>query len=242
MEAARLKLFKVSMSEIDSIEQGPVRGFLHRPECGSGDGLVLTHGAGGDCRVALLVAIASAFAEAGWWVLRCDLPFRQRKRFGPPTPASAAEDRRGLREAAGVVRSMAQGRTYLGGHSYGGRQASMLVSEDRSVADGLLLFSYPLHPPKKPQDLRTAHFAHIEKPAMFVHGTNDAFGSIEEMEAALALIPARTELVTIQSAGHDLLKGKFSIGQLVMEPFRRMLDGYGRLGTAAGSRPTTESS
>ncbi|MGA8598330.1 MAG: alpha/beta family hydrolase [Bryobacteraceae bacterium] len=211
------------MTEITSIEQGSVRGFLHRPAEANGDGLVLTHGAGGNCQAALLVAAAGAFAEAGWSVLRCDLPFRQRKRFGPPTPAGAADDRRALKEAAAVLRSILPGRICLGGHSYGGRQASMLVAEDPHVAGSLLLFSYPLHPPKKPQDARTGHFPRLQTPAMFVHGTNDPFGSVEEIRTALAMIPAVTELVTIQKAGHDLLKGSFNIVQLVIEPFQRMI-------------------
>ena len=211
------------MSEITPIEQGSVRGFLHRPAEANGDGLVLTHGAGGNCQAALLVAVAGAFAKTGLSVLRCDLPFRQRKRFGPPTPAGAADDRKALKEAAGVLRSILPGRICLGGHSYGGRQAAMLVAEEPRVADGLLLFSYPLHPPKKPQDARTGHFPRLQTPAMFVHGTNDPFGSVDEIRAALALIPAVTELVTIQNAGHDLLKGSFNIVQLVIEPFQRMI-------------------
>ena len=99
----------------------------------------------------------------------------------------------------------------------------MLLAEDTAVAEGLLLFSYPLHPPKKPEQLRTGHFEQIRKPALFVHGSNDPFGSIEEMQAALALIPGRTELLRVENAGHDLKKGGFDLSKLVMEPLQRML-------------------
>lgn len=92
----------------------------------------------------------------------------------------------------------------LGGHSYGGRQASMLASETSMIANMLLLLSYPLHPPRKPEQLRTQHFPNLRTPALFIHGTRDSFGSIEEMTAALAAIPARHQLTSIEKAGHEL--------------------------------------
>jgi predicted alpha/beta-hydrolase family hydrolase len=80
----------------------------------------------------------------------------------------------------------------------------MLAAEEPDVADALLLLSYPLHPPNRPQDLRTGHFGSIQIPALFVHGTRDTFGSTDEMRAALALIPARTDLAMVEGAGHSL--------------------------------------
>src|SRR5205085_5264650 len=120
----------------------PVRGFLHHPAQAGGAGLVLTHGAGGNCNAPLLLALAEAFAEQGLIVLRCDLPFRQGRSHGPPR-GSGAEDRAGLRHAAEALRKLASGKLFLGGQSYGGRQASMLAADDSAVADGLLLLSYP---------------------------------------------------------------------------------------------------
>src|SRR5436309_15218283 len=110
---------------IASVEQGSVRGFLHKPAGPLSAGLVLTHGAGGNCNAPLLVAIAAAVCRAGALVLRCDLPFRQRKRFGPPAPASAAENRAGLRDAVSALRTLGPEQIFLAGHSYGGRQASI---------------------------------------------------------------------------------------------------------------------
>jgi hypothetical protein len=103
------------------------------------------------------------------------------------------------------MRRMNPRRVFLGGHSYGGRQASMLAADDPHLIDGLLLLSYPLHPPKQPAQLRTAHFSLLQVPALFVHGERDGFGSIAEMELALSLIPARTELLPIARAGHELM-------------------------------------
>src|SRR5271169_5504212 len=158
------------MSAIESFTnqeagQPVVRGFLHRPNGDAIAALVLTHGAGSNCRVPLLVAIAEAFAAGGIAVLRCDLPFRQSRPHGPPF-GNGANDRSGLRRAVEVLREIVPGRTFLGGHSYGGRQASMLAAEDPAIAHGLLLLSYPLHPPGKPQQLRTAHFPKLQTPAL----------------------------------------------------------------------------
>ena len=179
---------------------------LHQPRTPSGDGLVLTHGAGGSARAPLLVALGDAFAARGITVLRYDLPFRQASRTAPPRPAGAARDREGLRMAAAEMRARVGGRVFLGGQSYGGRQASMLVADEARLVDGLLLLSYPLHPPGRPAELRTAHLPKRSAPTLFAHGTRDPFGTLDEIEAARRLIPARTALVAIQSAGHDLFR------------------------------------
>jgi uncharacterized protein len=150
--------------------------------------------------------MANAFAASGFLVLRCDLPFRQLRPHGPPSPGGAARDRDGLRRAVEVLEGKVKGAVYLGGHSYGGRQASMLVSEEPGIADGLLLLSYPLHPPQKPEQLRTAHFPKIRKAAFFVHGTRDGFGTIAEMKTALKLIAGLHALLEVEGAGHELLK------------------------------------
>src|SRR6202161_3580295 len=168
----------------DSANEPPVRGFVHRPANAGDDWLVLTHGAGANCEPPLLLALADAFCLSGLTVLRCDLPFRQLRPHGPPPRGSAERDQQGLRAAATCMRRQTSGRLFLGGHSYGGRQASMLASNEPSVADRLLLLSYPLHPPQRPSELRTAHFPRLQVPALFVHGTRDGFGSIDEMEAA----------------------------------------------------------
>jgi predicted alpha/beta-hydrolase family hydrolase len=193
----------------DSVDPA-VRGFWHSPENANGDGLILTHGAGSDCGAPLLVALGEAFAGNGYVVLRCDLPFRQQKRTGPLFPGSAERDRAGLRNAVGALRQKVTGRIFLGGHSYGGRQATMLCADDPELVTGLLLLSYPLHPPRKPEQLRTQHLPNLRNPSLFVHGTRDPFGSIEEMtQAALKMIPAKTELMKLEGVGHDLgFKGK----------------------------------
>jgi predicted alpha/beta-hydrolase family hydrolase len=192
-----------------------VLGFVHRPAAGAGDGLVLTHGAGSNARAPLLTALADAFAAAGVTVLRCDLPYRQSRAFGPPRPRDAARDREGLKNAIAALRKMVSGRLFLGGHSYGGRQSTILCADEPGLVEGLLLLSYPLHPPRKPEQLRVQHLPRLRTPSLFVHGTRDPFGSPEEMESALSLIPAKTRLLRIEGAGHDLgFKGKAEQNEL----------------------------
>ena len=181
----------------------PVRGALHRVASQAADGLVLTHGAGGNKDAPLLVAVAEAFVARGVSVLRCDLPYRQARPRGAPSPAGAARDREGLRAALAVLRTKAAGRLFLGGHSYGGRQASMLLAEQPTLAHALLLQSYPLHPPGRPAALRTAHLPQLQVPTLFVHGITDPFATPAELESARALIPGRTHVLSIK-AGHDL--------------------------------------
>jgi len=182
----------------------PVRGFVIHPEEANGEGLVLTHGAGSNSRAPMLVALSEAFAEGGYTVLRVDLPFRQARSFGPPRPGDAARDREGLRQAVEAIRKLVRGRVFLGGQSYGGRQASMLAADNPELVDGLLLLSYPLHAPGRPDQLRIQHLPNLRMPVLFVEGTKDPFGSVEELQAAMKLIPSPTRLETVEGAGHDL--------------------------------------
>ena len=151
------------------------------------------------------MALADTFFSEGWTVLRCDLPFRQRRPQGPPPRGSAPHDQAGLGTAVAAMRRLGARRIVLGGHSYGGRQAFILVAAEPTLVEGLLLLSYPLHPPKKPAARRTEHFPLLQVPALFVHGMRDGFGTISEMQSALSLIPTRTELLPIPGAGHELL-------------------------------------
>jgi predicted alpha/beta-hydrolase family hydrolase len=198
---------------VDLASDPPIRGFLHEPSQPSGRTLVLTHGAGANCQSKLLVEMSEAFAAAGFTVLRFDLPFRSERPYGPPSPGSAVRDRDGLRRAVELIRDRERGPIFLGGHSYGGRLATILVSEDSQLVDGLLLLSYPLHPPRKPDQLRTSHFPKLNKPALFVHGTRDPFGTIPEMSSSLKLIPGSHNLFEVDGAGHDLLIKK-ALGEL----------------------------
>lgn len=222
----------------DNAVDPKVRGYLHTPDTSNGNGFVLTHGAGTNAQAPLLIALAETFANSGYIVLRCDLPYRQSRSFGPPGPADAARDRAGLKNAVAAVRQIVLGKVLLGGHSYGGRQASMLCAElskeEPAFVPALLLLSYPLHPPRKPEQQRTQHLPDLHTPTLFVHGTRDPFASIAELQQALKMIPARTELMVVEGAGHDLgFKGKAKrqeLPELILSEINRFLElGDGRV-------------
>jgi uncharacterized protein len=210
----------------------PVRGFLHRPEVPNGDSLILTHGAGGNAQAPLLIALAETFSAKGFTVLRCNLPYRQVRSFGPPGPADAARDRAGLRNAIAcmkeTMKSSSSGRIFLSGHSYGGRQSSMLCAEEPDLVAGLMLLSYPLHPPRRPEQQRTQHLPDLRTPTLFVHGSRDPFGTIEELQKAIKMIPAITRLLPIEGAGHDLgFKGKGKKAELPPLIFSESVELFG---------------
>ena len=166
--------------------------------------MLLSHGAGGDSKAPLMVAVAKAFCDAGCLVLRWDLPFRQSGPRSAPG-GSGKRDREGILQAVQLLRQQAPGvPLYLAGQSYGGRQSSMVAADDPGLADGLLLLSYPLHPPGKPAQLRTEHFGLLRTPVLFVHGTRDPFGTVDELREAIKLIPATARLQVVEGAGHGV--------------------------------------
>ncbi|MFC9786674.1 alpha/beta fold hydrolase [Rhodococcus sp. NPDC127528] len=230
----------------EPFERDDVRGDLHHPEGEPVGALLLTHGAGGNRDATLLQRAADEFAARGVLVLRYDLPFRQRRPKGPPSPSTAEQDREGIATAVAAVRELFTGPLILGGHSYGGRQSSMLAADRPEVCDGLLLFSYPLHPPGKPEKARTSHLPDLRSPCVFVHGTRDPFGSPDEMRVALELVTAPTRLVLIEGKGHDLAPDRSDAVPRAVDAVGDMLDlhapaqGGAVAGTAAdpaGSEP-----
>ena len=182
--------------------------------------VALTHGAGSNSDSPLLRTVDAAFSNAGIQIVRYDLPFRiaQHK---TPLRGDAERDRAGIRDTIARLRRENPGEQIIaGGHSYGGRQTSMLLSEQPALANGLVLLSYPLHPPRRPDQLRTDHFPNLRTPVLFVHGTRDPFGSPEEMTTAVTVIPAPKQIVFIERTGHDLIRNAGDIGKTVVDACR----------------------
>jgi predicted alpha/beta-hydrolase family hydrolase len=165
--------------------------------------ILLTHGAGANSNSPLLTTIDKAFTVLGHTVIRFNLPYRDKRPSGPPRRGDDVEARTAIRRRVEAARSNS-GPVIAGGHSYGGRQTSMLAAEEPALLDGLFLLSYPLHPPRQPDQLRTAHFPAIRTPVLFIHGARDPFGSPDEMLAAVEQVPARRELCVLERAGHEL--------------------------------------
>lgn len=169
-----------------------------RRRAGAG-ALLLTPGAGADATHHTLVAVEGAVAPLP--VARIDFPYRRAGRKAPDRAPVAVgcirEEASLLAERAGVEPA----RVVLGGRSYGGRMCSLAVAEGLPAA-GLVLLSYPLHPPGKPEKLRTEHFPQLGVPCLFVSGDKDAFGSPAELDAAVASIPGAVTQVRVPG-GHD---------------------------------------
>lgn len=165
------------------------------------DGLVLFHGAGGDRDHRLFLAMEAAIDVP---VARLEFPYRQKGPGRRPPDrmpvlkASALEQI----EAAAADWGTTSDRLVIGGRSMGGRVCSMIVADDLAVA-GLLLLSYPLHPPGRPDKLRTEHFASITCPVLLVQGSSDPFGKEPEFAEHLPTIPGPVEQLWLERTGHD---------------------------------------
>ncbi len=199
-----------------------IAGVAHEPDGTPAGVVVLTHGAGGSRESPLLQQLCDEWARRGWLAVRYNLPYRRRRPKGPPS-GSAATDRAGIVEAIAVCRNLADGPLIAGGHSYGGRQTSMVVADNARPVDVLTLFSYPVHPPGKPERARTEHLPDIAVPTVFTHGTSDPFGTLDEVRAAAAFIPAPTEIVEITGARHDLGSKNLDVPALAVDAALRLL-------------------
>jgi predicted alpha/beta-hydrolase family hydrolase len=159
--------------------------------------LLLTPGASATRDHPSLVAIDDAVSTLGLVVERIDLPKGKAERAVPAVVA-----------AVHALSARAHDRVFLGGRSFGGRVCSMAVAagDVAAAAAGLVLISYPLHPPGKPQQLRTDHFPSLAVPCLFVSGTRDAFATPTELEAAAAAIPGPVTHVWIDGGDHGLRK------------------------------------
>lgn len=178
--------------------------------------LLLAPGAGAGRDQPALVAIDRAVSALGVVVERIDFPYRRSGRRRPDPPAvlrSTIEE-----QAAALAGRLGVGgdRLVLGGRSMGARICSEAVAGGLSAA-GLVLVSYPLHPPGRPDRLRTAHLGSLDLPCLVVSGTRDAFGSPEELRAAMALVPGRVTHVWVEGGDHGLRGHDREVAEAVTE-------------------------
>jgi uncharacterized protein len=197
-----------------------IAGVAHAPASSPAGVVVLTHGAGGSRDSPMLIRICEEWARRGWLAVRYNLPYRRRRPKGPPS-GSATADQAGVVEAVELARTLTDGPVIAGGHSYGGRMTSMVAAS--TTLDVLTLFSYPLHPPGKPERARTEHLPLITVPTVFTHGTADPFATIDELRAAAALVGGPTEIVEITGARHDLGSKTLDVPSLAVDAAQRML-------------------
>ena len=177
-------------------------------------GLLLAPGAGAGRDQATLVALDVAASEAGMVVVRMDFPYRRAGRRAPDRPPVLLE---AVRAEAAELAARAD-RLVLGGRSMGGRMCSMAVAAGMiPAATGLVLISYPLHPPGRPERLRSEHFPELHVPCLFVSGTRDAFATPAELEAATSQIPGPVTHRWIEGKDHSLRNSDATVVPLVAE-------------------------
>lgn len=172
-----------------------------RRRAASPGAVLLFPGAGSAASHPSLVAIEEALAPMP--VARADFPYRREGRRAPDRApkllASVVEEAGLLANRTGIDPA----RIVLGGRSMGGRMCSMAVADGLTAA-GLVMISYPLHPPGKPERLRIEHLPEVRVPCLFVSGTRDAFGTPAELELHTAAIAGPVTHVWIEGKGHDL--------------------------------------
>ena len=167
-------------------------------------GLVLFPGAGSDAQHSALIAIEQAVAPMP--TLRVDFPYRLAgKKFPDKSPVLIACVKDAVRTFAAQLKC-ATSQIVIGGRSMGGRMCTMAASDEIDPLEvlGVACIGYPLHPPKKPDNLRTEHFGNLHNPLLFISGTRDEFGTPEELELAWKLLPNRPTVQMIEKGRHEL--------------------------------------
>jgi len=170
-------------------------------------GLLLFPGAGTDSNHASLRHLDGALAPLP--VRRADFPYRLAGRKAPDRAPILVHTVREQAAAFAAELKVRSPKIAIGGRSMGGRMCSMAAAGGDDIGDalpvaGLVLMSYPLHPPGKPENLRVEHLPRITVPCLFVHGTRDAFGSPDELQRWTTTIPGPVEHVWLDGKGHDL--------------------------------------
>ena len=178
--------------------------------------LLITPGAGHDRDQSSLVAIEAALVVHGYAVERMDFPYRRAGRKAPDrAPVLIEAVRDGAAELASRT-GLPPEEIALGGRSMGGRMCSMAVAEGLP-ARALVLISYPLHPPGKPERARTEHLPALQVPCLFVSGTRDSFGTPAELEAATATVPGPVTHVWVDGGDHGLRRRDAEVSEAVRD-------------------------
>lgn len=167
-------------------------------------GLVLFPGAGSSRDQSTLLAIERAVLPLP--TFRIDFPYRREgRKFPDRTPVLVQCVIDGVSEAAGKLGCLTSD-LVIGGRSMGGRMCTMAVADEVAPLDvrGVICVSYPLHPPKKPDQLRTEHLPRVRAPGLFISGTRDEFGSPDELTRELGAIPTPPTIEFIEGGRHDL--------------------------------------
>jgi predicted alpha/beta-hydrolase family hydrolase len=163
--------------------------------------IVLAHGAGAGQKHPFMVSAARTLAGRGFDVATFDFPYMAQGRSAPDrAPVLEEAFRAAIAEARQWSRAT---RLVIGGKSMGGRMATHLGAHGIEDLAGIVALGYPLHPPGKPDQLRTAHLPSITVPVLIVQGERDTFGTPAELEPVLETMRAPT-LHVVAGGDHSL--------------------------------------
>jgi len=181
-------------------EKGDVSAILMRPDDAT-HLLVLGHGAGADMRSASMQKIAENLAEQKIATFRYNFPFTEHGRSGVDSPKVATATVRSAVAAAKRIEPKLD--LLAGGHSFGGRMTTTAQSESPlDGVKGLLLFSFPLHAPNRPDDSRAAHLSSIKIPMLFLSGTRDALNDLALFRPVIKKLGDHATLHLLDTADH----------------------------------------
>lgn len=207
-------------------EAGEVSAILVRPELAT-QLLVLAHGAGANMRHASMQAIAENAADVGIATLRYNFPFMEQRRNRVDSPAVAtATVRAAVRTAAGIASDLP---LLAGGHSFGGRMTTTAAAEAALPGvRGLVLCSFPLHMPDKPDTKRAEHLKSISIPMLFLSGTRDKLAQLDLLQPVLAGLKNQATLHLLDTADHsyNVLKRTRENPENVFAEMARVLSGW----------------
>lgn len=164
--------------------------------------LALAHGAGTDMCSAFLSFICESVATAGIATLKFNFPYKEQGRKAPDPAPKLEAAWRAVLERVRRDPKLKFDRVFAGGKSLGGRMASRVVAQGERV-DGLVFLGYPLHPPGKPEKQRTAHFADISVPSLFIQGTRDSFCDLALLRRALPRLQGDFNLHVVEGGDHS---------------------------------------
>ena len=176
----------------------------YAPATPAGAWLVLAHGAGAGQRHPFMVSIAKALADRGTDVVTFNFPYMEQKRRAPDRAPVLEGCFRAVVAAAGEQRSLRTRRLFIGGKSMGGRMATHLAAQGMDGLHGVIALGYPLHPPGKPEQMRTAHLPGITAPVLILQGERDAFGTPRELAPVIQSMRAEVTLHVVAGGDHSL--------------------------------------
>jgi len=173
--------------------------------------LILGHGAGANQLSGFMRLFAAGLAERGLDVVTFNFLYTEQGRKIPDPAPRLESCYRAVIDAVVKHKKLKGNRLVIGGKSMGGRIASQVAASQPADIDGLVFLGYPLHPPGRPDKLRSEHLPKIKAPMLFVQGSRDAFGTKQEIEALIKKLKLPAELYSIEGGDHSF-KAPKSVG------------------------------